>query len=183
MTDQHINVGARIRAFRQGKGLSLVELSKRTGIAPSNLSSIELNKSSPTLATLMKIAHAFEMRIGEFLADALYSKAVFARAPAPVSSRVGPAGLHVHHYTDSVSFNRMDASMVTVVSGPASPPTLKPGADRILCCLLGMIRVTVDDRTYDLSTHDILYLLPEASAMLENLSENPSIALAIRCRP
>jgi DNA-binding XRE family transcriptional regulator len=183
MTDQHINVGARIRAFRQGKGLSLVELSRRTGIAPSNLSSIELNKSSPTLATLMKIAHAFDMRIGEFLANALYSKAVLARAPALVSSQVGPAGLHVHHFTESVSFNKMDAFMVTVVSGLASPPPLEPGTDRILCCLLGEIRASADDQTYDLSMHDILYLLPEASAMLENLSENPSVALVIRCRP
>ncbi len=56
-------VGARIRLYRRKKNLSLTDLSRLTGIAASNLSSIELNKTSPTLNTLIKIADAFDMKV------------------------------------------------------------------------------------------------------------------------
>ncbi len=42
MTLSDKDVGVLIRAYRKKKKLSLVELSNRTGIAASNLSSIEL---------------------------------------------------------------------------------------------------------------------------------------------
>jgi transcriptional regulator with XRE-family HTH domain len=97
MRGEEPNVGAKIRAFRKAKGLSLVELSKRTGIAPSNLSSIELNKSSPTLSTLLKIAHAFEMRLGEWLDEALYSKATLCSGAVALVRGLATTESAVHH--------------------------------------------------------------------------------------
>jgi transcriptional regulator with XRE-family HTH domain len=67
MSSSEIHVAEQIRAFRKKKKLSLTDLSKLTGIAASNLSSIELGKSSPTLNTLVKIASAFHLRAGLFL--------------------------------------------------------------------------------------------------------------------
>ena len=46
-----VNIGAKIRWYRKRKNISLAQLSAVTGIAASNLSSIELNKTSPTLNT------------------------------------------------------------------------------------------------------------------------------------
>ena len=60
MKPDAINLGANIRASRNKRKMSLTELSEKTGIAASNLSSIELGKSSPTLNTLVKIAAAFQ---------------------------------------------------------------------------------------------------------------------------
>ncbi|MBM4328793.1 MAG: helix-turn-helix transcriptional regulator, partial [Deltaproteobacteria bacterium] len=74
-----LRVGPNIRELRKRKGLSLPKLAKLTGIAASNLSSLELNKSSPTLNTLVRIAAAFNMKLGAFLDEVVYEKAVVRR--------------------------------------------------------------------------------------------------------
>lgn len=179
MSRQDLNVGAKIRAFRKGKGLSLVELSKRTGIAPSNLSSIELNKSSPTLSTLLKIGHAFGMRLGEWLDGALYNKAILCSGAVEKLREVAVTESAVHHLTAGVTFNRMKAYIVAVSSGAGETLPLAPGVDRLLYCLAGEITAAVDDQTYLLVTNDCLYLLPEAFISLQNRSEAPSALLVV----
>ena len=178
MSDAELDVGAKIRAFRKGRGISLVELAKQTGIAPSNLSSIELNKSSPTLGTLLKIAQAFGMRLGEFLDDALYSKAILC---APASDQfVEPAGARsaLQRLTADATCNRMEAYLLTVSREANEIPPLKPGIDRLVYCLSGGISVDVDGRTYRLGPNHCLYLLPEASVVLAN-PEAPTTLLMV----
>ena len=179
MSREELNVGAKIRAFRKGKGLSLVELSRRTGIAPSNLSSIELNKSSPTLGTLLKIAHAFGMRLGEWLDNALYSKAILCTGPVEKPGELAATESVAHHLTAGVTFNRMKAYIIAVSSEAPDTLPLMPGVDRLLYCLSGEITAAVDDQTYLLGTNDCLYLLPEAFISLENRSEAPSALLVV----
>ncbi len=74
MNQSEIDAGAKIRSYRKRKGLSLTRLSEITGIAASNLSSLELNKTSPTLQTLARIADAFDVKISEFLDEIFYRK-------------------------------------------------------------------------------------------------------------
>lgn len=47
-----------IRKIRRLKGLTQAELSKRSGVSQSQISSIELGQKSPTIETLQKIANA-----------------------------------------------------------------------------------------------------------------------------
>lgn len=51
-------VGKAIRAARIDAGISLREVSRRTAIAPANISILENGKLNPTLDTLLKIAKA-----------------------------------------------------------------------------------------------------------------------------
>ena len=55
---------ARLKARRIAKGLSLADLSARTGIAKPNLSRLENNqRSAPTLETLHRYAQAMGMAV------------------------------------------------------------------------------------------------------------------------
>jgi transcriptional regulator with XRE-family HTH domain len=51
-------VGARIREIRGFRGLTLDQLAKKSGIAKPNLSRLENDKVTPTLATLAMVARA-----------------------------------------------------------------------------------------------------------------------------
>lgn len=179
MNDEELNVGAKIRAFRKGRDISLVELAKRTGIAPSNLSSIELNKSSPTLGTLLKISLAFGMRLGEFLDDALYTKAIFCSAA--VEQFTDTTSLHSapQRLTEGAMHNRMEAYLVSVSRETEEILPLKPGRDRLVYCLSGGIKALVDGRAYSLGPNQCLYLLPEASVILVNEGEVPAALLTV----
>ncbi|MEA2009639.1 MAG: helix-turn-helix transcriptional regulator [Actinomycetota bacterium] len=48
----------RLRILRESQGLTLDELSRLTGIAPSNLSQIETGKTDPRWSTVMRILDA-----------------------------------------------------------------------------------------------------------------------------
>src|ERR687892_574192 len=60
-------VGARIRALREAMGLSLRDLSSRTGVSPPMLSQVERGETSPTLAVADRIAAGLELTLSQLL--------------------------------------------------------------------------------------------------------------------
>lgn len=59
-------VGVRLRARRQGAGLTLKQLANRTGLSVSLISQIELGKSAASMSTLHKLATALQIKMTYF---------------------------------------------------------------------------------------------------------------------
>ena len=69
------NIGARIKAIRAEKNISLKDLAYTINMEPSNLSVIENGKSNPQILTYAKIASALSIDIKElFLFDFNYNE-------------------------------------------------------------------------------------------------------------
>lgn len=66
-----INVLERISQLRKNRQWSEYELSKRSGIAQSTISSLYRNNNLPTLPTLEALSMAFDMPIEQFLSPAM----------------------------------------------------------------------------------------------------------------
>ncbi len=62
-------IGAMIRARRQEQGLSLRDLSSRTGLSTGFLSLVERGQSSLALTSLHAVAKALEMEVAAFFGD------------------------------------------------------------------------------------------------------------------
>lgn len=58
-----MDIGARIRATRLSKTLTLEDLSEKTGLSKSFLSNVENNRTSPSINSLEKIAQSLEIPI------------------------------------------------------------------------------------------------------------------------
>jgi 2-oxoglutarate ferredoxin oxidoreductase subunit gamma len=65
--DIQVNVGERVREVRENRGLSIEDISQRTGIAVSLLEEIEDEAVAPPLGTVIKLAKALEMKMGFFI--------------------------------------------------------------------------------------------------------------------
>src|SRR6478672_5951007 len=68
MTDDVLEgVGARLRALRQERDLTLAELSEGTGISVSTLSRLESGSRKPTLELLLPLARAHGVTLDELV--------------------------------------------------------------------------------------------------------------------
>ena len=56
-----MNVGGRIRVFREAKGLSQGDIERRSGLLRSYISRVEGGYTAPSIATLEKFAKALEL--------------------------------------------------------------------------------------------------------------------------
>jgi XRE family transcriptional regulator, regulator of sulfur utilization len=182
MTSSDIDIGANIRAFRQKKKLSLNELSRLTSISASNLSSMELGKSSPTLSTLTKIAAAFDMKPGAFLDEVLYHKAVLCRKSDFTDKLTETDDFSMGVLTANVHANRMESSILVLKPRGKPLRAWGEGADRFLYCLRGEVTASVGDEFYVLGEEDSLYLLPEATTELRNPGATDASLLIVRLK-
>jgi transcriptional regulator with XRE-family HTH domain len=180
MTSSFIDVGAKIRAYRKRKRLSLTDLSQITGIAASNLSSIELNKSSPTLATLMRIADAFGMKPGAFLDEAIYSEAVHCPAGAGEEVQTNQTGVSVRLVTAGISLGKLDARIITLEKGSVPVDFESVRTDRFVYCLEGRFIARADDEAFSLRAGDSLYLRAEAEVSFEPSASRRATFLLVR---
>src|SRR5213076_321135 len=60
-------VGPRIKALREGMGLSLRDLAARSGVSAPMLSQVERGETSPTLAVAARIASGLELSLSQLL--------------------------------------------------------------------------------------------------------------------
>jgi len=171
-------VGARIRLYRKKKRLSLTDLSRLTGIAASNLSSIELSKTSPTLNTLIKIADAFEMQVGAFLDEMLYGTAVFCPAVAARHKADQAEGVSIAALTDHVQKSGLSVKTVTAESDAPSFP-LDSQTDSFVYCLQGTADIVVHGTVHFLHPGDGIYIRAYAEATCTPTGEDELRLLTI----
>lgn len=62
-----VKVGEKVGQLRRKQGLSLQQLAEKTGFSTAVLSQIENHMVSPSLGSLVKLAHAFGVTVGDFL--------------------------------------------------------------------------------------------------------------------
>lgn len=75
------DLGTRLRAVREERGLSQRELARRAGVTNATISLIEKNKSSPSVSSLKKVLDGIPMTLAEFFALELPpSDQIFFRA-------------------------------------------------------------------------------------------------------
>jgi transcriptional regulator with XRE-family HTH domain len=179
MTPPEIDVGSRIRAFRRKNGLSLHRLADLTGIAASNLSAIERNKSSPTLRTLVRIARAFHMRAGAFLDQVMHPNATLWRNGEGTAVETRSRGHGIRILADDPHPGVMAPQIITLEPDSQS---FRPGGedrDRFIHCLEGQVTVSVAEDQYELRPGDSLYLLPYTQANLHNTGARAAALLMI----
>ena len=65
-----IDIGGRLRAAREARGLSQRELATRAGLTNGTISLIEQNKTSPSIASLKRVLDALSMAMSDFFSEA-----------------------------------------------------------------------------------------------------------------
>jgi transcriptional regulator with XRE-family HTH domain len=164
--EESIAVGERIKHFRESAGMSLEDLSERTGLSTAELKEIEQDMISPALGVLTKICGGLGVRLGHF----------FQQGPRKVFSLVrsddqeeatrfaSKSGTdHGYEYRSLGSEKRqrtMDPFLVIIEppSGQVEPESpMTHDGEEFLYLLEGQIEVQLQGQDFTLNPGDSIY--------------------------
>ena len=152
-------IGPRVRALREAMGLSLRDLTQRTGVSAPMLSQVERGETSPTLAVASRIAGGLELTLSQLLRlDEADGVTVVRRA----ERRGGGSQRAGHTYeivTPPLPGQRAEVSCHTLApgastGGPGDPPMHEPGSRETAIVEAGRVRLVVGEANYDLAGGD-----------------------------
>ena len=146
-----LNIGPRIRAIREQRGLSLRALAERCELSTNAISLIERGENSPTVSSLQRLAVALDVSITAFFEKDHEQTAVFVRPEQRLRSEV--SGIQLESLGIGLRNQRLEPFLMTVEAGAGNldEPITHPG-EEFVHCLEGEIEYCVGDQTYRLGT-------------------------------
>ena len=183
--ETHVDVlGPRIRALRDGLGLSLRELAQRSGVSAPMLSLVERGETSPTLQVANRIAEGLELRLSQLLRlDEAGAVSVVRRS----ERRKGPSDAHGHSYqilTPPLPGQRAELSRHTlapgaVTGGPGDPPMHEPGSRETALVESGTVVLVCDGQSHDVHEGDCVTFDADLPHHFENPGPDQALLLAV----
>jgi len=156
------SLGDRIRRVREIRGLTIKDLSSRTGIDTDTLTRIESSKVIPALGQLVRLGKALDMRMGYFISPGIDKPMTVVRKHErrPVS-RYGETKSMLYGYSyESLAPDKanrlMEPFTVTLVPTETEEFSTHAGQE-FLYVLEGEIKVQVGDQVDLLKPGDAVY--------------------------
>jgi len=164
-----VNVGQLLKELREGRGISIRELSRLSGLSANALSMIERGRTSPSVSTLYRLTDALNVPITALFRQELVLEPIVYRS---MTSRTHvPFPLGVWEGLGGESFTgRMQPFMLTLESRAESgrEKIVHTGAEFVFC-LKGILEYEVEDKIFTLEAGNSLLF----SARLTHRWRNP----------
>ncbi|OGP52031.1 MAG: hypothetical protein A2Y79_11890 [Deltaproteobacteria bacterium RBG_13_43_22] len=158
-----LSVGARIKAVRETKALSLQDVAQRTGFSELTITQIETGQILPPLGDMVKLARALEMKMGYLLVQGESKPyTIVYKKNRKTVSRYGSQKTLRYGYTyESLAPEKKERNMepflVTLepTSKDESPST--HDGEEFIFVLAGEIEVILGEKREILSPEDSIY--------------------------
>lgn len=151
-----LELGARIRSLRQARRLTLRDVAERAGVTESFLSQVERDVTSPSIATVHRIARALDLSIAQLFAhDADTGRIVRREA----RRRVEYPGLKaVDEFLTSNMAGRLQVILSTIEpgGGTGAEPYTHESDEETVVVLDGVLDLWVGDEHYVLREGDAI---------------------------
>ncbi|MBT2186051.1 cupin domain-containing protein [Sphingobium nicotianae] len=190
--DEQFDVGARLREIRSSVGLSQRALAERAGVPHGQISLIETNRNSPSVATLRKILGGVPITMSDFFEpDHLKSGEVFfdgeelldltSRLPAP--SRKGKARIWLRQVGDAHAHNLQIMHERYSPGADTGASMLDHNAHEGGIVVEGEIEVTVGSQRRVLKSGDAYLFDSRVPHRFRNLSKTQDAIVISACTP
>jgi len=167
-------LGEKIKRLRLEKGLSLKDLSVKSGISAAAIHKIESNGIIPTITTMMKISDALGKGVSYFIEERRGKKDVFF---VPAQGREAiftfKKGLKLHGISAKKYGDFMMTAAYAVVDVGASSgrKTMNHRGEELVYCLQGKMEFRVDNETYILGPGDSIHFRTDINHSWKNTGD------------
>ncbi|WP_428605819.1 cupin domain-containing protein [Sedimenticola sp.] len=188
-----IDIGKRLKEIRKSKGLSQRQLASRSGVTNGSISMIEMNRTSPSVASLKKVLEGIPMSLSEFFSveeqeaeQYFFTKGELKELSPAILSAIG-----INGNIDQVSIKQVgDASRHSLqILYECYPPGADTGKDMITheaeeggIIVSGEIEVTVDNQVQILKAGDSYLFDSRLKHRFRNISTGDCIIISA-CTP
>jgi transcriptional regulator with XRE-family HTH domain len=177
-------IGVRVKALRESSGLSLRDLTERSGVSAPMLSQVERGETSPTLTVAARIAAGLDLRLSQLLRLDVGGSVTIVRA----SERQGGGNKRRGHsfevLTSSQPGQRAELSRHTLAPGGATgaaddPPMHEPGSRETALVEQGTVVLVCDGQRHELGDGDCVTFDADLPHHFENPTDAEAAFLAV----
>jgi transcriptional regulator with XRE-family HTH domain len=174
-----LQLGPRIRSLRQARNVTLRELAERAGVTESFLSQVEREVTSPSIASVQRIARALDLGIAELFVDEPPLGQVVRRAER---HRIAYPGLKaVDEFLTIGRSGRLQVILSTIEAGGGTgdEPYTHDSDEEVVIVLEGRLELWVGDEAHVLETGDAITY--SSRQPHHNRNPGPEAAVVLFC--
>jgi transcriptional regulator with XRE-family HTH domain len=172
-----LQLGPRIRALRQARNITLRELAGRAGVTESFLSQVEREVTSPSIASVQRIARGLDLSIAElFTEDAPHGRIVRRSE----RRRLSYPGLRaVDEFLTSGLDGRMQVILSTIEpgGGTGDEPYAHDSDEEVVIVLSGRLELWVADEHHVLEEGDSVTYSSRLKHRNRNIGDTIAVVL------
>ena len=178
-------VGQRVQRIRKEKGLTLEDVSQRTGLSSEYLTQIEAGEVSPPLGALIRLAKALDMKLGRFISTGeVRPFTIVRKGERRVVSRYTSAQGNQYGYTyESLAPDKkdrhMEPFMVTLMPSKARTDVSTHAGQEFIYVLEGAMEVTLENHTEVLYPGDSIYYDSTLPHLVRCHGDQEAVILAV----
>jgi len=173
---QHDNLADNIKALRETRGLSQQQIAKAAGIPRATWTHLESGGANPTLAVLIKVASALQVRLDELLAPPRQPARHLAAAELPTRTKNDVAIRKLlPEPLPGLDIERMVLPPHARMAGV--PHT--PGTREYLTCERGAVELAVGGEVYRLKEGDVVTFRGDQRHGYRNPGDRTAIAYSV----
>jgi transcriptional regulator with XRE-family HTH domain len=172
-------VGLKIQALREERGLSMRGLAELCGLSPNTISLIERGTTSPNVSTLHQLATALKVPITAFFEERAEGSGVLYSQPGKRSFS-GSASVLLESLGSGLEGQSLQPFLVTLEAGADSGPgaMIHQGLELVFC-LEGTLEYVIEAETYRLSPGESLLFEARMPHCWRNAGSKPSVFLLV----
>lgn len=180
-----VAIGREVRAFRHQSGMTIADLSSRTGLSIGMLSKIENGNTSPSLSTLQTLAHAMSVPLTSFFRrfedvhHAVHTKSGEGVEIERRGTRAGHQYQLLGHLGANTSGVVVEPYLITLTSDSDVFPTFQHEGIEMLYMIEGEVDYRHGSNVYPLRPGDTLFFDADAPHGPEVLVKLPARYLSI----
>lgn len=177
-----ITLGEKLKRIRTEQELSLEDLAKKTKLTRSFLSQVENNKTSPSINSLISIAHALGINVGDLFREEENLENYILHKKDRITFSIERDLLVVELLTHRKTNRKFDPMIMRFGVGGDTGAIDSPGSF-FMVILEGRLELIIGNEAHLLTEGDSIYIDGPTETRSKNIGDTEVVAFAVASSP